>query len=312
MITKVEIKNYRSIVDATVELSPFTLLIGANGVGKSNFLKLFEDLVILNPSPMNKRIQSLEQHFNQKGFLQEIQVDDSSLGLWKYKAGEGYELFPIQDTNQVRVFTLDPEKIGEPEQLIPNPVVNVDGSGAVQVLDSLKTGDREDLFDKIELEFKRFIPEIEKLSFIPATQSRRLQVREKHIDTPVPLATLSEGTRLILTILTIVFQENPPKFIGLEEINRGLHPRLFQQLIDFLQYISSEKGIQIVATTHNPYLVDQFKDREEAVIIVEKENGATTFTSLAQKLEDVPPEEEEPLGHLWYTGAVGGVPAYVR
>jgi len=211
-----------------------------------------------------------------------------------------------------KVYSIDPNKIGEAESLEPKPVVNSDGSGAVQVLDSLKTGEREDLFDRIESDFRKFIPEIEKLSFIPGTNAKQLQVREKCIEKSVPLATLSEGTRLILTILTIVNQENPPRFIGLEEIDRGLHPRLFQQLIERLHYISQEKEIQIVATTHNPYLIDQFKDREEAVIIVEKENGATTFTSLAEKLDDSPPEEEEPLGHLWYSGAVGGVPAYTR
>ena len=42
MLTKVEIKNYRSFVDAEAPLAPFTLVIGANGSGKSNFLKLFQ------------------------------------------------------------------------------------------------------------------------------------------------------------------------------------------------------------------------------------------------------------------------------
>ena len=35
------------------------------------------------------------------------------------------------------------------------------------MLDSLKTGDREDLFNTIEATLKQYIPEIEKLSFIP-------------------------------------------------------------------------------------------------------------------------------------------------
>ncbi len=179
------------------------------------------------------------------------------------------------------------------------------------MLDALKTGDREDLFTTIEETFKQYIPEIEKLSFVPVANAKQLQVREKPIDKPILLQNLSEGTRLVLTILTIVYQENPPTLIGLEEIDRGLHPRLFQQVIELLSSISEEKKIQIIATTHNPYLVDEFKGLEGSVVIVEKVNGETIFTTLADKLEGLTPEEE-PLGHLWYSGIVGGVPVYAQ
>jgi predicted ATPase len=40
MIKKINIKNYKSILDTSLHLSPFTLLIGANGTGKSNFLQI--------------------------------------------------------------------------------------------------------------------------------------------------------------------------------------------------------------------------------------------------------------------------------
>lgn len=38
MLTSIRLKNFKSFADETVELSPFTLLVGANGSGKSNFL----------------------------------------------------------------------------------------------------------------------------------------------------------------------------------------------------------------------------------------------------------------------------------
>jgi predicted ATPase len=37
-IRQIQIKNYKSIADATVELEPFTVLVGLNGSGKSNFI----------------------------------------------------------------------------------------------------------------------------------------------------------------------------------------------------------------------------------------------------------------------------------
>jgi predicted ATPase len=37
-LTRVKLKNYRSIAAADVELQRFTLLVGPNGAGKSNFV----------------------------------------------------------------------------------------------------------------------------------------------------------------------------------------------------------------------------------------------------------------------------------
>ena len=76
--------------------------------------------------------------------------------------------------------------------------------------------------------------------------------------------------------------------------------------------IAEKHQINIIATTHNPYLVDCFQDDKEAVIIVEKKDGASTLTSLADKLEgldyDKVDPDDMPLGNLWFSGLVGGVP----
>jgi predicted ATPase len=42
MLKKIVLKGYKSIRDQTIELSDINLLIGANGVGKSNFLSFFQ------------------------------------------------------------------------------------------------------------------------------------------------------------------------------------------------------------------------------------------------------------------------------
>ena len=41
-LTHVDIRGFRSLQDISVELSPLTVFIGANGSGKSNFIKFFE------------------------------------------------------------------------------------------------------------------------------------------------------------------------------------------------------------------------------------------------------------------------------
>ncbi|MEM7534357.1 MAG: AAA family ATPase [Chloroflexota bacterium] len=203
MITEVHIQNYRSIWDAKVKLSPFTLLIGANGAGKSNFLRLFDDL--FNISEDGNPDGLFEKHLNHQTEPQKIafivEENDDSLD-WEIIDGNLRSRFPCS----IRFFSINPITIGNPESLAIDPVVNKDGAGAVQVLDALKTGDREDLFDTIEQAFQKYIPEVEKLSFVPRTGKKQLQVREKHFQKPILLKEVSEGTRFILTILTIIYQ----------------------------------------------------------------------------------------------------------
>ncbi len=302
MITKVTIENYKSIRNASIDLSPFTLLIGANGTGKSTFLQLLKDL------SMNVSDIHLKKHINHTSDIQKIDFEDHDYTNYRIEDGSSYGN-KLSECKNVALFCLNSANAGKKERLVTEPIVKEDGSGVVQVIDSLKTGDREDLFNKIETNLKHFVPEIEKLSFIPGRSVKQLQVREKYISKPVPVSELSEGTRLILILLTIIYQERPPSLICIEDIDRGLHPRLLGQIVQFCYDMANKENVpQIIATTHNPYFLDQFKDNEKAVIIVEKEKGETTFTSLEERLKHLEPEADDPLGELWYSGFIGGVP----
>ena len=42
MFRKITIQNFKSLVDTSVELGPFTVLVGNNGAGKSSFLQALE------------------------------------------------------------------------------------------------------------------------------------------------------------------------------------------------------------------------------------------------------------------------------
>lgn len=298
MITRIKIVNYRSILEAKVELSPLTLLIGANGSGKSNVLQA---LASLSTGDFNVR------HFNhtESESRLEFVVDDRRMG---HRSSDGSAEVGFKEINKVRIFDLLAEKAGQKEALRPDPEVGSRGEGVVQVLDELKTGDREDLFDTIEAKLCEYVPEIEKLSFMPSSGGKQLQVRERSIAAPVPVASLSDGTKLVLILLTILYQQRQPSLICLEDIDQGLHPRLLEKVIGLCCDLAGKDGRpQIVATTHNPYVVDLFKDKEQAVVIVEKADGNTTLTTLADRLGEIG-ADEDPLGELWFSGAVGGVP----
>jgi predicted ATPase len=335
VLTRVDIQNYRSIYQASIALSPFTLLIGANGAGKSNFLRLLKDVTAKNVTTKNVTTQDygvkaqalsthLESEFNasaqlslpthhsfaledqlisvhndnqqsysiqKKGdtlsyFLKEDNelVNSLVLELEKICLGDLVSDLPrpqLTELEDVKIFSLEPHRAGLAESLVPQPTIKEDGSGLVQVLDSLKTGDREDLFDRIERIFKSYIPEVEKLSFVSNYDTKRLQVREHCALHPTPLSLLSKGTQLALAIIAILNQERKPSLVCIEDIDHGLHPSLCKRLVKLCQALSQrEDGVQIIATTHNPSLVNELKGSEAAIVLVEKKNGQTKFESL--------------------------------
>lgn len=320
MITKISIQNYRSFLSAEVELRPFNLVIGPNGAGKSNLLRFFAEIAGPKQQRPDQRgrmrlalLKRLTPHVTKAGEPIHYQLDFE----------EGHSVIGDGDVldnplpwglRLVPLFNLDPVKIAQAEKIKTNPVVAANGEGTAQVLDVLKNGDREDLFDKIEVAFKLYVPEVEKLSLQTIAEgTKQIQVREKGLGKhTLPATELSEGTRLILAVLTIIHQENPPPVILLEDIDRGMHPRLFEEVAPLMMRIAKEHKINILATTHNPYLMDVFRNDPDAVLIVEKFDGASTLIRLPERLKGLDYDKEDPadmpLGQLWYSGLVGGVP----
>lgn len=58
MIKQIQIKNYKSIRDMVLELGPINILIGCNGVGKSNFVSFFELLNQLYAKQLGNYVMS--------------------------------------------------------------------------------------------------------------------------------------------------------------------------------------------------------------------------------------------------------------
>jgi predicted ATP-dependent endonuclease of OLD family len=331
MITRIKIQNYRSFVDAEVNLRPFSLVVGANGSGKSNVLSAIAGTSakgISRHKDKDRYWTILDagwsphaRHIGKPAHIK-LEGDDIKPIDCTVPPGIGTSCFAHEDNapwkSPFPIFNLDPGKISGIEDVVASAGVRADGSGTAQVLEMLKNGDREDLFDSIEEHFCRYVPEVEKLSLRTVQQGKKqIQVREKGLGNAVlPATELSEGTRLVLSILTIIHQEKPAPVILLEDIDRGLHPRLFEYMAPLMKDIAERHNVNILATTHNPYLVDCFQDDKEAVIIVEKKDGASTLSTLADRLKDLDYDkvdpDDMPLGNLWFSGLVGGVPRPIK
>jgi predicted ATPase len=332
-LTEVHFQNYRSFLDAKCRLSPVTAVIGANNAGKSNLLKGIRDLATAGTNPLFYIPADFADFFLRKEGMESLptvamlrtrenefvienrDVEDFDEPGWKY--------LPIRDDwrtrfrgglgiSRVGYYVLEANKIGIPEPDAEKPSVHTDGEGVTRVLQMLSLRLRK-TFQRIEEEFREFVAEIEELSFERAEQGKWfIQVKEHGIEEPVSLSEMSEGTRTILALLTIIHQPNRPELILLEDIEHAIHPRGLAPLVETMRRMAKEHGVQFIFTTQSPYVLDCFQKPEywDDVVIVEKKDGVSTLTNAKDRLVALGYEREMenlPLGDLWYSGALGGV-----
>ena len=78
-------------------------------------------------------------------------------------------------------------------------------------------------------------PEFDQVLFDTPEQGKRVVVlRTRRGRDQVPAQSLSSGTRLVLGLLAIAYGETQTTFLGLEEPETGIHPRLLRNVYDAL------------------------------------------------------------------------------
>ena len=120
----------------------------------------------------------------------------------------------------------------------------------------------------------------------------------------------SDGTRRVINLL--------PAFLGLsatnskfvvviDEIDRSLHTLLIHELLDaYLDSCSHESRAQLLLTTHDVQLIDQYLFRRDEMWVTERDDtGATTLFSLCE-YEEIRYDKDVRKSYL--QGRLGGIP----
>jgi predicted ATPase len=133
----------------------------------------------------------------------------------------------------------------------------------------------------------------------------RLLWRQKGSDYPLKPQHLSDGTLRFICLVTALLQPYLPSTIIIDEPELGLHPYAISILAELIK--ATSKRTQLIICTQSPALVDYFDP--EDIVVVNRENGASTFRRLDQKdlstwLEDYS------LGDLWQKNIIPGGPVH--
>ncbi|MGH7941461.1 MAG: AAA family ATPase [Limisphaerales bacterium] len=334
MFESIKFQNFKALRDTTLPLSRFTLIVGPNGGGKSTALRAFAGLnkpnelaleEIRSAAARQNAAVSLHVDWKEKEdkcrVMARWQPGKSAFGpAYDIKHGGRPDETMLQGLrvalNGARFYHLNAAAIAAAVPLHPNMELAETGASLAGVLDRLR--DRQpERFDALNEQLGRWIPEFDKVLFeTPDTGHRSVALRTREGAHLVRARDLSQGTLIALALLTMAYLPEPPSLICLEEPDHGLHPRLLQEVRDALYRLtnpedSGEKRapIQVIATSHNPYFLDLFRDHTDQIVIAEKAGLDVKFSRLSDRkdLEEI--LGDAPLSEVWYSGVLGGVPA---
>lgn len=97
---------------------------------------------------------------------------------------------------------------------------------------------------------------------------------------------MSDGTLRFLAILTALLTRPRGSLLVIEEVDNGLHPSRARLLLDMLKTVGSQRGVDVLVTTHNPALLDAMGTEMVPFISVANRDTATGF-SILTLLEDI-------------------------
>lgn len=171
-------------------------------------------------------------------------------------------------------------------------------------------------FARIEERLRQLAPYVEGVGF--GEGGRSLSFKLRGLQRNVGAQQVSDGTLLALFFAWLVeTQTEPGMVLFLEDIDRSVHPYAIRKIVEWLEGLASERGIQIVLTTHSPELVTAAcaGHIERLRVVQRTDDQGTTIRTIEQVSESGGPELAQLIdeyrnapGALWYAGHIGGVP----
>jgi predicted ATPase len=162
----------------------------------------------------------------------------------------------------------------------------------------------DDPLDKIFEVLSSRVPHIESVISKQMDDGRLLlQIKDAPFSQPVLAKFASDGTLKMLAYLVLLYDPSPQPFIGIEEPENFLHPRLLPELAEECR--AASERTQLLITTHSPFFLNGLRSKE--VRVLWRDEKGYTQTARACDLQGVNDfvRHGALLGHLWMEGQLG-------
>jgi predicted ATPase len=185
----------------------------------------------------------------------------------------------------------------------PEERLSKTGDNLANVVQYLKER-HPDRLDEIFTTLRRRVPRLERvLADVMPDGRLLLQIKDAPFEQPVLSRFASDGTLKMLAYLVVLYDPDPPQFIGIEEPENFLHPRLLPELAEECR--GATERSQLLVTTHSPFFLNSMR-AEEVRVLYRNAHGFTESVRAA----DIAGVNEflqagALLGDLWIEGHLG-------
>lgn len=206
---------------------------------------------------------------------------------------------------RVRVVSLSVPVLRQPARISSEPVLGERGENFGAVLDWL-SGKRPAVFSSINQEIRRVL-KVGGCTTVVTDEGLKVPAIIEG-ENSFGADQISDGVLLYLGLTTVAHLVGPNSLLIVEEPENGIHPRRLNDLLAQIREIG-KRGTQVILTTHSPILLDQFSGEPDSIVVFDRDkNGTRVSQPAADQLKEVL-SGDFGLGSLWFSGAIGGVPA---
>jgi predicted ATPase len=269
------------------------------------------------PNPNEQKIWEVSYKFkkqNNNSWLPEaswkINQDSGKFESWDRSLSLYDAPAPIPQTLEhticLKLIATNLAKAAYSEAIVPQ--LEFDGSGLAPTLDYLRN-EVPDQFQRLQEMLIRIVPGVKRVGVrrakvvidrqrfievdgksISYEESQKMTGQEVVLDMNtgdrIPAHAISEGTMLALGLLTVLMSPNQPNLVLLDDVEQGLHPKAQRELMTvFKEIIQANKNLQIIFSTHSPYIVDELAPSQ--VHVLSNTNSGFTRTKRLDEHPDV-------------------------
>lgn len=314
MLKRARVRGYKCLEDVTVDLEPFTVLIGRNDSGKSSFLQAIAELTRCARSSLPSRGHGLRVRLDGATRSAELFSGPSTLGIAVGVPDEEALTTPFAlhkpltadrwndeygELNTSEPLVLDAASVAERAENSWRTIeefVARRGGGTAAYLAALALRDRE-RFDLIEKALRDVTKGRVASLVVDDVGNSTYALSFRLFDrTVIAAGDLSQGLLLYLAFLSIVHRDPVPATLLVEEPETGLHPFRLFEVVSLLRSLN-DRGVQVILTTHSPDLLSACKPHEVRVFSRPTPESST-------RVDVLPPDFErramrETLGEVW-------------
>jgi predicted ATPase len=317
MITSLELRNFKAHRETTLPLGQLTVLVGPNSAGKTSVLQALAVLgasVGEDPWVSLSRLGSIEDLVSRQAndtYLElAVTLQDSTMGKVGFRGdarGDTWEFtVPFQLSNgtsnvasrrpftgvhsgvdwsalrNAGVFQFSASSIAKPGEWAQPQ--RLDGLNTASVLSRLKLAD-DSAFASILDGMRRLIPMLRGIR-LPPVKDGQTAGNAIELDfvaaERIPATAVSEGTLVLLALLTALHGPGSPRLLLIDDIERSLHPTAQMELVDYvLTLLKQRPDVQMVVTTHSPFVLDRL-DPDQIQVCFPRADGGIAVRALSE------------------------------